>query len=218
MLGQRFGRLVVVAFSDSKSHHKRWRCRCDCGGETVAWQLSLRRGDAQSCGCLAREKRRERWATYRGPAFWARVRKGGPDECWPWTGAVTTGRKTPSPYGSLGWRGRIERAHRVAYMLTKGDQPAGRMVLHTCDNTLCCNPAHLYVGDHDRNMLDMVERGRRRGSGAGEKNGRAKLTQTQADEIRARYAAGGVSQQALADEYGVSQNAVSKIVRRERYA
>jgi hypothetical protein len=65
------------------------------------------------------------------------------------------------------------------------------MVLHTCDNTLCCNPAHLYIGDHAQNMRDMVDRRRRKGAGSGQLNGRAKLTQNQASEIRAVYAAGG---------------------------
>lgn len=91
------------------------------------------------------------------------------------------------------------------------------MVLHRCDNTLCCNPAHLYLGDHAQNMRDMVERQRRKGAGVGAANGRAKLTQELADEIRAIYAS-GISQQDIADAYGVSQNAVSKVILRKRYA
>ena len=40
-----------------------------------------------------------------------------------------------------------------------------------------------------------------------------KLTREKAEEIRVRYEAGDVSQQALADEYGVCQKNVSRIVR-----
>jgi group I intron endonuclease len=53
---------------------------------------------------------------------------------------------------------------------------------------------------------------------AGEKNGRAVLTDSDVREIRRRFAAGGISQQALADEYGVHQTAISKIVRRRAWS
>lgn len=52
----------------------------------------------------------------------------------------------------------------------------------------------------------------------GEGHTRAALTQAQADEIRARYAAGGVSQQSLADDFGVSQHTVSRLLAGSAYA
>lgn len=52
----------------------------------------------------------------------------------------------------------------------------------------------------------------RRNRPRGERNSAARLTDQAAVEIRARYLAGGVSQQALADEYGCSQGLVSKVV------
>ncbi len=91
------------------------------------------------------------------------------------------------------------------------------MVLHTCDNTLCCNPAHLYLGNHAQNMRDMVDRQRRKGVATGSSNGRSKLTYEQAAEIRALYAASGLSQDKIAARYGVSQFAISAIVRNKRY-
>lgn len=48
----------------------------------------------------------------------------------------------------------------------------------------------------------------------GESNGSAKLTQSQVDDIRRRYAAGGVFQRQLAKEYGITQAMVSQITRR----
>jgi len=159
----------------------------------------------------------DRWAAYRVQAFHARVDRGSPDACWPWTGLRTRATKNPTPYGALGWRGKPSRAHRVAYEIAFGDIPDGAMVLHRCDNTLCCNPTHLYLGDHAQNMRDMVERRRRAGKGSGAGNGRAKLSMAQAEAIRAMYAAGGVSQQRIADLYGVSQFAISAIVRGKRY-
>lgn len=60
ILGQRFGRLVVVSSEGVKRLSKdrsfaKWRCACDCGSETVALGVSLRDGHTKSCGCLARD-------------------------------------------------------------------------------------------------------------------------------------------------------------------
>lgn len=61
LLGQRFGRLTVIIEEEerAKSGSIRWRCRCDCGGETVATGDSLRRGQVVSCGCFMRERASE---------------------------------------------------------------------------------------------------------------------------------------------------------------
>lgn len=217
MINNRYGRLVVLSAAPAKGSHRMWNCLCDCGGLFTAWQMSLRRGAAKSCGCAVREVRSARWANYREPAFWARVQKGAEGACWPWSGLQKQGPKNPHPYGALGWRGKVTTAHRVAYEVTYGEVPVGAMVLHRCDNSLCCNPSHLYLGDHAKNMADMVARGRRKGRGAGQENGRAKLTQEQADVIRKLYAEGQRSQQSIADAYGVSQHAISKITRGLRY-
>ncbi len=53
--GRRFGRLVVVDRApNSRLGEARWRCACDCGGETVVCGYNLRSGITQSCGCLQR--------------------------------------------------------------------------------------------------------------------------------------------------------------------
>jgi transposase len=159
----------------------------------------------------------ERWSKYRVEAFLQRVDKRDEQECWNWTGYQRRGPKNPTPYGMLGWKGRTTSSHRVAFELVHGEIPEGMMVLHTCDNTLCCNPAHLYLGDHVQNMRDMVDRQRRKGVAAGSSNGRSKLSQEQAAEIRAIYADGSLSQEKIAARYGVSQFAISAIVRNKRY-
>jgi hypothetical protein len=56
LVGQRFGRLTVVARApNSKIREARWHCRCDCGGSTVSKGRALRAGLSQSCGCRQRE-------------------------------------------------------------------------------------------------------------------------------------------------------------------
>lgn len=54
ILGLRFGKLVVTAYIGSfgSSQHARWRCICDCGNETQAAGVYLRRGSITSCGCV----------------------------------------------------------------------------------------------------------------------------------------------------------------------
>ena len=52
----------------------------------------------------------------------------------------------------------------------------------------------------------------------GSANKNAKLTEDVVREIRRRYAQGGISQQALADEYGVSQSKISDAIHRKTWA
>lgn len=56
LIGQRFGRLTVLAFEDFQNRHSRWRCRCECGRSHVAMGGHLKSGLIQSCGCYARER------------------------------------------------------------------------------------------------------------------------------------------------------------------
>lgn len=55
LAGQRFGRLIVVAKSESRGR-RYWECLCDCGGTTITTTWCLRGGKSQSCGCLQRER------------------------------------------------------------------------------------------------------------------------------------------------------------------
>lgn len=79
----------------------------------------------------------------------------GPDECWPWTGAVTG-----KGYGKISLAYRHRNAHRVAFELWHGPIPDGLLVCHRCDNRPCCNPAHLFVGTAKDNAEDMMAKGR----------------------------------------------------------
>lgn len=154
--------------------------------------------------------------------FWSRVQKS--ETCWTWTGAATN-----AGYGKIYLSGRIELAHRALWMTTVGPIPDGMFVLHRCDNPRCVRPSHLFLGTHQDNVDDMRAKGRhqhglRNGRYTkpesilrGEANGSSKLTQFQVDEIRRRYAKGGISQRKLADEYGVKQQAVSKIIKGLRW-
>lgn len=55
LTGMRFGRLVVVAYAETKRKKAHWLCRCDCGNEKVICSDSLRGSMSRSCGCLRSE-------------------------------------------------------------------------------------------------------------------------------------------------------------------
>ena len=52
LVGKRFGRLTVLAYAGKRAGMHRWKCRCDCGEETIVGQTLLQSGKTKSCGCL----------------------------------------------------------------------------------------------------------------------------------------------------------------------
>lgn len=151
--------------------------------------------------------------------FWARVDIRGEDECWPWTGSTNS-----TGYGTVGWGGKVYCAHRIAgWLVGKLKSPAAPrnrrgkgFALHSCDNTVCCNPKHLDVGTYHRNQSDAYKR-KRRAQLQGAAHANAKLTGIQAEEIRLAYSTGRVRQVDLATQYCVSQRVISLVVRGESY-
>jgi len=86
--------------------------------------------------------------------FWTLIEKT--DTCWIWQGP-----KDKDGYGRYNMKPTRYGAHRLAYLWTKGDIPAGYVVMHSCDNPGCVNPDHLSVGTQIDNIKDMDSKGRR---------------------------------------------------------
>ena len=84
------------------------------------------------------------------PAFWAKVKRGAPDECWSWLGF-----KRSTGHGLTSYKGMMMHASRKAWILTHGSIPGDLCVNHRCDNAACCNPDHLYLGTRADNMIDL---------------------------------------------------------------
>ena len=129
-----------------------------------------------------------------------------------------TGQKDKRGYGFLRLEGRLQRAHRLMYAIHHGPIPPGQVVRHRCDTPSCIAPAHLVLGQQLENVADMWERGRAKVM-AGASNGRAKLTNAQVAEIRARYkhhdrVNGGM---ALAREFGISYMAMKELLAGRSY-
>ncbi|MCI0659977.1 MAG: HNH endonuclease [Acidobacteria bacterium] len=141
--------------------------------------------------------------------FWSRVEKRQEDSCWHWLGSID-GRG----YGRMGFGTRYFLAHRISYFWSVGPIPKGMFVCHKCDVPACVNPKHLFLGDAHANNQDMKLKGRAKGRGPrGSHNGRARLADSQVEEIRRRYSAKNITQSQLALEYGVDQTTVSCLLR-----
>jgi hypothetical protein len=145
--------------------------------------------------------------------FWSKVDLTLVDvefACLEWKGTLEGG------YGRLIWNRSLQLAHRISFMLAFGHYPAELKVLHHCDNPSCVNPNHLFLGTLLDNARDRKDKGRN-GLLKGERNGRAKLTRAQVDEIRQRYNIGDVSYSMLAAEYGVSSGLISHIIAKRQW-
>ncbi len=133
--------------------------------------------------------------------------------CWLWTGGTRpNSRGIPYPRHWTDDQKSIG-AHRFSFELTLGAIPKGMYVCHKCDTPLCVNPDHLFVGTHNDNMLDMVQK-KRSFTGRGEnKKGRSKFTNQQAEQIRKMQG----SQSEIALIFGVNQTTIGRIKRKESY-
>lgn len=140
--------------------------------------------------------------------FWRSVQRGGPDECWLWTGA-----KMKSGYGTIGVGSRLDGTarnvltHRYVCEMTY-ELFDGWQALHKCDVKACVNPRHLYVGTHNDNMRDAAERHRMTSKPErGANNPNAKLSLANALEIKSSKE----SLRLLSNRFGVSKTQVSDI-------
>ena len=146
--------------------------------------------------------------------FWKFVEKCQ-DGCWRWTGV-----KNSDGYGNIKINGKHVKAHRFSYgihhPITLPMTENHLCILHSCNNPACVNPEHLRLGTHQENMNDKMIQGRGRGGNQkGEEIGNSKLTEKQVLEIRNRYDAGGITQQKLADDYGVTRSLIGFVINRK---
>jgi hypothetical protein len=128
--------------------------------------------------------------------------------CWQWTAC-----RNKYGYGQVGYQYSTHTAHRFSWQIYRGEITDGKHVLHRCDNPACVNPAHLYLGSHQDNMLDRDARGRRRAP-SGERNGNSKLREDQVRRIREDDR----PTSEIAEEYGIVQGVVRAIKTKRAWA
>lgn len=141
--------------------------------------------------------------------FWQKIQVGSdPDDCWIWKGTLT-----PQGYGILvsivGPHQVGLLAHRISYYIKHRELSNDIFVCHHCDNPLCVNPTHLFLGDQQKNMSDKVEKMRQAFL---EKHGRHILTCEQVQQIRVLHHFLGTPRETLATLYRVASSTIFSIV------
>lgn len=134
---------------------------------------------------------------------------------------IWIGPKAGYGYGRISYSGFGEyRVHRWAYVLFSRRAIPRRMnVLHTCDNRMCINYDHLFLGTQQTNVIDMHRKHRWKIDVLKAQKRRrqwvqhSKLHEVVRKKIRRLYNNGqGIVQGKLSRRFHVTQSTISKIV------
>lgn len=182
LTGRRFGQITVLnrVFVTKKRTH--WKCRCDCGKETVIAGMNLGNGHTTSCGCL-----RIKHGKTNTPEFssWSAMM----DRCYCET------NKGYHRYGGRGiavcerWRNDFQ-----AFLEDMGPRPKGHSI-GRINNNLGYFPENCQ-------WQNAKQQGRNTRS--------VKLDARKVAEIRSLY--GRLEQEDLAKRYGVTQSCISRVL------
>lgn len=147
----------------------------------------------------------ELYTPYFWNEFWSRVDIKGLDDCWNWKRGKSSGG-----YGQM----RHMYSHRLSYQFMYED-PESLFVCHSCDNRLCCNPRHLFLGTSRDNHDDMVSKNRQNGgSMPGDENPNSKLTEADVIEIRKLRNEDKLPLMEISQRFSISRSLVSQISHR----
>lgn len=122
--------------------------------------------------------------------------------CWPWKGGLNAKGR---PYYTV--NGKKHLAYRLVYELVKGEGTLeGKMACHSCDNPICCNPAHITPGTQQSNMDEMKDR---------QRHG---LPHHTIRAIRTLAKKGEMTHQEIADLYGIGRSTVTEMINGDNYS
>jgi hypothetical protein len=155
----------------------------------------------------------KRWTRTPEQRYFDKVDRRGEDECWPWNAGIKG-----DGYGSIYWNGRSGHiAHRVGWLLWNGPIPEGLDVCHKCDNPLCHNPKHWFLGTRAENNADKTNKGRQAKGDALRTVRQTKLDWHKVRAIRLSYESSEATQYELAARYGVSQTQIWHVIHHEAW-
>ena len=139
------------------------------------------------------------------------------DECSQWNGATRNGG-----YGHVSVRGIFFAVHRLVWEILRGPIPKGKVICHHCDNPLCSNIRHLFVGTIQDNVDDMWRKGRGGPRSfpkpwiRGTKHGHCRLTDEQVSSLRSDRQR-GMTFRAIGEKYGIAAPTAHGIVTYKRH-
>lgn len=132
--------------------------------------------------------------------FWSKIENYNVEGvCWEWKGSCDR-----NGYGSFTYNYKYWSAHKFAWFLTYNKIPT-RFLLHSCDNSKCCNPKHLREGTYQDNYDDMVKRNR------APKRNKPNLTWEQVNKIREKLSENKLTQTEIGNLFSVSAQTVGLI-------
>lgn len=133
--------------------------------------------------------------------------------CWVWIGADSgKNNKQNNIYGRFYFgEGNYMNAHRASWIIYRDRIPENLCVLHTCDNPLCVNPDHLFLGTHEDNMTDMKEKGRAIGH-KGSDHPCSKISAEQVQELL-ELRSKGLSIKALEETFNIKKSLIWNIIK-----
>lgn len=143
--GHKIGILKIIGVSSKRycGGQIAFDAICDCGKNVHVAFFNLEKGRVKSCGCWKKSEARTE------KTFLSNFEKT--DGCWNWKGKI-------NPYNGYGYMPK-KSAHRFSYEYYKNKIPGDKMICHTCNNKLCVNPDHMYLGTAHTNCQDAIKDG-----------------------------------------------------------
>ena len=142
--------------------------------------------------------------------FWDKVNILDDFKCWEWKASVDT-----QGYGRFWLNKEMKKAHRISFLIKNYD-PKEKYVLHSCDNKICVNPNHLFLGNHLDNMKDRQNKNRDFLCGIRtKKSSLIKLNEDGVREILYLLKEGTKTQRQISKLMNISQPTISLICQRK---
>lgn len=208
-------------------------CHCGCGQKTkIVKKTDTRYGQVKGEPMRYIHRHHADGAVEPIVRFWSKVNKNGSIQshcpelgaCWEWQGRINV-----RGYGAFSIKGKTVQAHRFSWQLVNGAIPGDLWVLHKCDNRLCLNPDHLFLGTNSDNIRDAIAKGRvviptprkfhsdKTAFKRGEEVNLAKLTRVKVIEIRKLYR-NGMNMDMIAKSFNVSISTICRVINFKTWA